>query len=272
MKTEIFARVNSAISQSEAGESLKSTYRWSQFRTNNESNELWRQLFGATGVVFSHGEMFYHLMEWMIKKEGNFTNREAATLLYGTSVHDIGEAIIKGKGIGDKAAFYKTRSDEKKEIKIARIAIASLKLPKRLKTNLLKGYEQTVVGENPKLHFAFKALEKTEYVFTVMKVYQNNKKLKDKGLPQMTHLEPMIGRVLIFDLAKVLDLYAPKFPNSIGAALHSAEPLIDEMFEFSLPWLSKHNEWQGIQYDHKAIADSFRTKWESFKNSDLIPA
>lgn len=270
MKVEKYPQIAQALRASEAGRSLQETYRWSQFR-DKESNRKWKELFGATGQVLTHSELFYHLMEWMVRREGQrFSPEKAETLLLGVAVHDIGEAKINGKGIGDVSAFAKTKSHEKKEVAIAYKALATLDIPEDLRMELADGYKKVVEGEDQELHFAFKALEKSEYVITAMKVYQNSIHLRSQGRRGLKHLEPMVGRVLIFDLAKALDVYIPHFPDSLGYLFRKSAPLIDEMYSYSKPWLLKNSEWKGKTYDHSVICRDFEQKWNSFKSGDII--
>ena len=264
MSAEFFSTFIKALENSEAGRSLKETYRWSQFR-KNESNEEWKAIYGATGQVFSHGILFYNFMRWFTRQEKErFNIEEVETLLWGTAPHDIGEAKINGKGVGDIGAYAKTSADEKKETKIAYRAIDSLDLSDEIKSRLLDGYKKVIEGEDPKLHQAFKALEKTEYVLTAIKVYLNGKRLKFQGKPGLKFQEPMIGRVLVFDLPKVLEVYAPEYPASIGKFFHDNSSLIDEMFAYSLHWLMENKFWDGKDVNHSAKAEEFRVKWEAF--------
>ncbi len=266
MRIEAYPQIKQALAESAAGKSLKKTYRWQQFRTD-ESNKKWREALGATGQVFTHGDLFYHIGEVFLKFEnGKFTPEEQETFLYGLAVHDIGEAIIDGKGVGDIGAYMKKASDEKREVKIAYKATESLKLPDELKAKLLDSYKKVVEGEDPKLHRAFKALEKTEYILTAMKVYQNGKRMRKQGKRPLKYEAALVGRVLVFDLAKDLDVYIPEYPNSIGRMLKHAVPLIDEMFAYSRPWLETNTEWRGKPVDGKALAEAFSLKWEAFKN------
>lgn len=257
-----------ALEASEAGASLKNTYRWKEHFHTDETPEQWHAIFGATGQVFTHSKLFYGLMEQMVAAEnGRFTPPKQDTLLNGTAPHDTGEAKINGKGIGDISAQDKTDADEKKEVVIARRVINSLNLPATSRTRLLEGYNQVVVGRDPELNLPFKALEKSEYVLTAMKVYQNCEKLKRQGLPALKLEQALVGRVLVKDLAKVLDVYIPQFPRSIGAIFKAGAPLIDEMFAYSLPWLMSNDTWKGKPEDHPRLAAEFKTKWEAFKKN-----
>lgn len=269
MERDYFPNFTDALASSEAGASLKETFRWTtQFRTT-ETDETWINVFGATGQVFSHSVLFYHLSQYFLEKEkGRFTEEQEEIFLYGVGPHDTGEAKINGKGVGDVSAILKTQSDEKKESQMAKKVIAGLKLPEELRIKLLHGYNQVINGKDPDLHQFFKAIEKSEYVITAMKVYQNNRRLESQGRPRLDpYMEKaLVGRVLVIDLAKVLDVYAPVYPNSIGAFFRNSEALIDTMLEFSMPFLSENKFWMGKDVNHQELADAFVKKWEAFKS------
>lgn len=276
MQLERYQEIKSALAASDAGKSLAQTYRWGQFR-NGESNKKWVDAIGMSAQVFSHGDLFYHLGETFLRYEdGRFTPEEQQTFLLGIAVHDIGEAKVDGtKYVGDVSAQHKTAKDEKKEVKVAYKAIDSLDVDDEFKARLLDAYKKVVEGGDPKLNFAFKALEKIEYIITAMKVYENGKIMESRGKRRIKNEDPLVGRVLVIDLGgKGLDMYIPQFPNSLGRLFKENAALIDEMFAATLPWLETHDSWgedpvthKPKPVDHKALADAFRVKWEAFKNS-----
>lgn len=267
MRIERFFEIKRALADSPAGKSLKEIYRWSGngFR-NGQTNDEWTRLLGATAQDFTHGELMYRIAEDFCDKEKGFNPEEQETLLYGIIAHDWGEAMISKDAVGDVSAAQKTSKDEEKESVIFRKALKSLKLDAEIKNKLLNGYEQVVEGQNPKLNIAFKALEKSEYVITAMKAYRNCHRLGIK----LDTLAPLVGRVLAIDLGKVIDVYAPQFPNSIGQFFKSYSNLIDQMFVFSRPWLETHQEWFGKQWNHPELAATFASKWEAFKTQGRI--
>lgn len=265
MSVEAYPQIKQALTESGAGKSLKKIYRWQQFRTN-ESNKKWREALGATGQVLTHLDLFYHLGSHFSNcEDGRFTTDERETFLFGLTLHDIGESTNFDLSVGDIGAYMKTSADEKKEFKIAHIAIDSLGLPQEVKSKLHDSFRDVIEGKNPKLHNAFKALEKTEYVLTAMKVYQNGKRMRELGKKPLRHEAPLVGRVLVYDLAKVLDVYAPAYPASIGMLFSRTESLIDEMFAYSRSWLETALEWRGKPTDHPALAKEFEEKWNAFK-------
>jgi hypothetical protein len=266
---EPYAQIYAAIFKSKAGESLRNTYRWSDFRTD-ETDEKWYDALGETAEDFSHGWLMYQYgIDFLSREKGRFTKSQEKTFLLGLVVHDWGEVIIDGvDSVGDIKADLKTIDEEKKESIIARLVIESLDLPQNIKDSLVRAYEQVVEGQDPELHKYFKALEKSEYVFTAMRVFNDGEWNRQIGRAGIKNEEPFVGRVLIFDLAKVLDVHAPDYPDSIGAYIYEKADLIDQMFAHALPWLTQNKEWNEKPVDHKALAESFKAKWENFKNSD----
>lgn len=264
---ELYAEIHDAFKKSEAAESLKNIYRWSQFRTD-ESNEEWLDALGPTAQVYSHGwTMMDYGRNFLLWERGRFTSDQEKTFLLGLVVHDWGEAVINGKGIGDIGAYVKTAVDEKKESVIARKVIRSLDLSEETKQILTKAYKDVIEGGDPELHNYFKALEKAEYVLTARDVYLGGKWRRANGRQGIKNEIPLVGRVLVFDLAKLIDEYAKQYPNSIGARFKSESYLFDEMFRYSRRWLNETTEWNGKPVDHKALADAFAKKWKEFKRT-----
>lgn len=267
IKLAEYSEVMMALSESEAGESLKNTHRWSGFRTD-ETNEEWRAMLGATEQDYSHGILNYQIARIFVELEGSrFTDEQKETFLWGALCHDWGEAILNGEGVGDVSSQLKTSDDERGESVIFRRVIESLDLPDETKAKLLNGYEQVVEGGDSDLQLAFKALEKSEYVMTVIKVFQNSQKLLAGGKTGPALEIPMEARVIVINLATVLDKYAYKYPESIGRYFYNMSETVDEMFESCLPWLMTTTEWDGKVVDHADLANELWTKWNTFKQA-----
>ena len=267
MSVEVVAgnasKLATALRSTKAGDSLASTYRWSLFRTD-ETNSDWREILGATAIDISHGELMYQIGRNFLKlEEGRYTPQQEETLLYGILVHDFGEAIIDGNGIGDVSAQIKTKEHEAIEVNIAKLVISTLPLEDELIEKLIYSYEQVVEGGDPELQQAFKALEKTEYVMTALKAFQNCRRREVEGKSGVTLEKAMVGRVIVIDLPKVLDIHTVAYPNSIGRYVRSMDDVIDEAYEYSQDWL-RNNGWRNTA-DHVALCDQFEQKWAAFK-------
>lgn len=257
-------KVMGALENSPAGVSLSSTYRWKFFRSS-ESDTDWRDILGATAIDFSHGVLMFRIGDDFLQRERNrFTQEQKDTLLYGLLVHDFGEAIIGGEGVGDVSTQVKTKSDYVEEVDMAWKVIYSLDIDHELAVDLIYSYQQVVMGGDPKLHHAFKALERLEYVMTALKTYQNCRRRETRGETGVELEQAMVGRVLLFDLAKVIDIYAGEYPDTIGLYLHNMEPMIDEAYAYCKPWLM-NNGWRDTA-SHAELCARFEKKWQAYKD------
>jgi hypothetical protein len=241
------------------GDSLKKTLRWTNFKTDETDND-WRQFLGSASNSLSHSKFFAKLAESFCRAEGeNFSRKEKILFINGCTVHDLGEGEINGQSVGDISWILKTEENEKEENKIALHIINALNLDEREKKNLEEGYLQTVVGENKKLSRAFRALEKTEYVITALKLFGKERTRNRLGLrPGVKMADDLIAKVIVNNLSEVLTKYAPDYPNSIGELIRSMAPLIDLAFEETLPHL------KSIGNHEEKIAD-FQKNWNEFK-------
>ncbi|HEX7042349.1 MAG TPA: hypothetical protein VF189_03800 [Patescibacteria group bacterium] len=263
MTIELYPQIIQAFKRSEAGQSLSKIYRWSKFR-GSSSEKRWKELLGASANDFSHGLLFYGIGKEFLKKEtGRFSPEEQRTFLNGLICHDWGEAIIDGSSVGDVSAQVKNNRHEEEESKVVRKVLTSLDIDNQVKSELLNGYQEVVEGKNPKLHNAFKALEKTEYVLNAIKMYRNS--TKRRGLNRNNLATPLVARVLVIDMSKIIDKYIPEYPNSIGKMFWENRALIDEMYQSTKPWLETTSEWLGEKIDHKALGEDFFRKWSDFK-------
>lgn len=265
MKVETVGEVMSALSRTAGGLSLKEIYRWSTFR-RGEADKVWREILGMTAQDFSHGLLMYRIAaNFLHLEKGRFSPEKEGVFLYGVLCHDWGEAIINGQGVGDVSAQVKTAEVENRESVIVRRVIASLSLPAEVKEQLLEGYEQVVEGMEEELYDAFRALEKTEYVITAMKVFQNCSRLRARGFHGLEDEIPLIGRVLVINLSQILDTYVSKFPHSIGLLFRTQVRLIDEMYEYVYPWLAECKTWAGKPVDHAKLSKDFEARWAAFR-------
>lgn len=259
LNERISEEIFSAIEKSPAGASLRETVRWDRFRDASESREYWKEILGDTAIVFSHMQLFSRLTYKFLENEfEHFTDHEKEILFLSSTVHDIGEAKIKGDGVGDIADPFKTSAQEKIEWKIARKAINQLNIDGELKKRLWDSYEKVIIGKDSKLHLAFKALEKYEYFLTAMNVFNNVSERYKQNLPGIVNAKKLVGRVLTADFPKLLENYVPHFPSSIESDIKYVYPLIDEAFSFSTP-LNWATEEEALQFE------SARISWENWK-------
>lgn len=266
-----YGEIYNAFVKSEAAESLKTIYRWSTFR-DGETDKEWVDALGPTANDFSHGfEMSQLAVEFLVHEKGRFTKAQQEKFILGLLVHDWGEPILKGvESVGDVSAQIKTEEHEKKESLVARYVINSLDLDQSLKEEMITAYHDVVEGGDPELNRYFKALETSEYVITAMHVHLHGEYMRKMGKSGIKNEAPMVGRVLVINLAKILETYAKDYPMSIGSYFKSAHDDINNMFRRSIPWLNSTKEWNGKQVDHKALAEDFKKIWGEFKKTSKL--
>ncbi len=266
-----YSKIHSAFENSEAAASLKSIYRWSTFRVN-ETDEEWREALGPTAIDYEHGYLMVDLaVDFLAHEKDRFTEPQQRKFLLGIMLHDFGESILKGNddSIGDVSAQIKTTEHEKKESIIARVVINSLDLDESIKEEMITAYHDVVEGGDPELNKYFKAIEKSEYVLTAMQVYLHGKWQRSIGKKGIENEIPLVGRVLVKDLPKVLENYAKEYP-SIASRFRSDSKLIDEMFAHTLPWLKTAKEWAKMPEDHESLANNFEKVWKDFKKTTKV--
>lgn len=252
-----------ALEENIAAISLKGIVRWDRFRHPelSETPKHWVDVLGETAIVFSHMRYFSRITEDFIKKEWpKFNKRQRRALRLGISLHDVGEAEIDGLGIGDVPVPLKNESHEKIEREVAKKVINSLDIPENLKKELNSAYQKVVVGKDPVLHNAFKALEKTEYLMTGLNVFKEARRRKNIGLPGIFEAKRLVGLVLAKDLPKVIEKYAPEYPFFIG------EYLLNEMGTIDAALASSESFFEPGTVDHSDFKRS-KELWKNYKES-----
>lgn len=250
-------QILTALRQTPAGESLTTLYRWSFFR-KQESNDDWRDVLGATAIDFSHGQVMYGVGRTFLSHEqGRFTPEREKTFLLGLLTHDFGEATVEGiESVGDVPAIFKTSDDERKESVVAREVIRRLDVDDETRASLWFAYEQVVEGKDQELHDAFRALERTEYLMTALKVFQNGNRRRAEGKEGIQQERLLVGRVLVKDIPVILTEYVPQYPDSIGMYLKTVAPIIDEAYAATKSKLVE----EGVP------TETFEAAWQRFKD------
>jgi hypothetical protein len=248
----------SAVKRHPAGDSLKNTERYSGFRAD-ESTRVWREILGASANSLEHSELFTRLTVLFIRDEGDkFTQGEKRMLILGASVHDFGEAILDGEGVGDIVWNSKTDETEKEEAEMAHRVISELEITDDLKDELHIAYQEVVEGENTKLHSAFKALEKAEYFMTGMKVFQTSRKREEKGRPLMENEKDIVGKIIVNNINNNLYIYEGEYPNSIGKYMERMIPVVDKAYAFTKSHVKTIDDYEGK-------IERFEEIWENFQ-------
>lgn len=246
-----FEKIAKALEKSDAGKSLKRTERWSVFRAD-ESSKLWREIVGEAANVYEHSLAFFRLGEDFIKLEEKILPKDREIFLYSLICHDFGEAIIDGKGVGDVASFKKDKKTEGLEREIAKKVIKSLKLNEQVKKRLNCAYDLVITGRNKKLNFAFKALERVDYAFTAIYVFEKCREREKKNLAVIKHESDLVGRVFARDLAYVLNECVNHFVNSIGHMLKKKSGVIESIYDHIYPYAKSDGYLEKFEKSYKS--------------------
>ena len=93
---------------------LSDTLRYDRFRIKETPNQ-WKLLLGPDVVLLTHPSVVAQIVDDFIAYEGVTLSSEEQTLLSTAAwVHDLGELMIEGDGIGDVSFDQKTDTHEKK--------------------------------------------------------------------------------------------------------------------------------------------------------------
>lgn len=203
---EIFA----ALRKTSAGRSLQRMLRFGLYKDPKETSVHWKKILGPSAATYTHMQYLYYFLSNFLKNELSrdpalFNREKQRVLLMASSCHDFGEAIIDGEGIGDIAAPLKNKKHEEKEREMFERVLGLLKLDKNIISELKEAYQNVVVENSSHLHRFFRAVEKTEYIDTILKTYKkctNGYKLVNQKL--------LIRQVLSYDLPFVIE-YSKEF-------------------------------------------------------------
>ena len=190
------AEIFTALRKTPAAKPLRSMLRFGPFRHETESPQHWKKVLGPSANSFTHMPYVYKFLRKMIATElqispNFFTKEEQKTLLLAAACHDFGEAVINGQGVGDIIIIWKKPYHEEQEHKVFDEVLAMLKLPKKLKGEISTAYNIVMREKTNRLGHYFNAIEKTEYLDTILKVYRNHlaeNRIKNRQL--------LIGQVL----------------------------------------------------------------------------
>jgi hypothetical protein len=225
-------QINRAIEASTAWRSLSKTIRWKPFQDASESDETWRDLLGPTVVVGEHQTHFADFAFVLAQMEG--LDRDRLRLHYlADLVHDLGEAEVPPESgietVGDVAeqTRLKNQDENEREVLIAFYFLGRLELPPHLLGELIIAYRKVVAGDDEVEFAFFDAIQRAEYIDTIIHAYRQLK----AGKP-IVNIQSMIARVLMYDFPKVLNT-AEIYPKSIGAYLLANQADLQEMFGFA---------------------------------------
>ncbi len=273
--------LRNAIRNSSIGWSLKATNRFAErfFEPGRDNYRNWREVLGPFSNTAHHQDYFNSRMFDFIVNEGlepSFSRESLDLLLVGSQVHDLGESIfLFDKWIGDLPAGSKTEEIEKLEFEIGLRTIQELDISNELKAQTTLAYKVVVMGEQqdkyPDTHKYFKMFETLDYVDVVTWIVVGWI-LMDEGSRSenwIVNEYKLLGRVLAFDLTKLISVYLKQFPNTINYLLRKESEYIDKAFYWALLYVNNSPRYRHLP-DNEKYGDKLaeaRRIWWSWKTS-----
>jgi len=245
-------QVIGALTKSGADQVLRSERRWGLFYTPVDEN-MWRRVLGPSANVWEHTLFFYRLSHHFASAEPQIiTPSIRRQFLLGELVHDLGEYRLHGAGVGDMPWFLRTPESDRQESAIAHALIHSLDLDPPLKNELATAYQAVARGADATLHHAHRALERSDYVLTALRVHAAFR----RGLTVSRSLE-LVGKVIVNDLYRVLSEFVHQYPASIGRYISHRRSDIDAALADATPYLQS-------QPDTAVQLTKFTSAWIRF--------
>jgi len=166
---------------------LSSTPRYERYMVDESLNE-WVRLLGPDVSLLTHADATAVITKKFVtynEKHGLKLNRiEKDRMLLAPWIHDWGEIIIDGKGIGDITYDKKTAADVVIETAIFNKVISAIPIEK-VKEEFHITYQDVVLKKNQKLGDMFNTIERIGYMETAITAFvgRNGNKITNwKGL------------------------------------------------------------------------------------------
>jgi len=192
---------------------------------SGENPEDWVQLLGPDVIGLTHPLVTAKIMDSFIEINNTrgivLSTEEKALLMTAAYVHDWGELIIDGQGIGDITFEQKTESHETTELNIFSLLLNDVE-DEYTKNIIDRAYKEIVFDKATKLGKMFNAAERIGYLQTGMIAFQgvNGRRIANwRGLT---------GNVLSNQIEKLL-AYAKEYPY-VKDVLDIFSGTIDQVF------------------------------------------
>lgn len=225
---------------------LSSVVRYDRFRTSEELEE-WVFLLGPDVLSLTHPHATADITQRFISFNNNsgltLDPEENALLSLTPWIHDLGELIIEGEGVGDVSYEWKTGEDEKKEVVIFHRVLTDLP-DGNVKDSIRKAYHEVAMGRGTKLGRMFNAIERIGYLETAIRAFLgiDGKKIKNwKGL---------MGNVLSNQIEALL-AYSSEYPyvaQFLKENMEVISRMLDEAIAYEAPLST-----DVIMYDHSKV-------------------
>jgi hypothetical protein len=232
---------------------LSSTLRYERYMVN-ETPEQWIDLLGPDVCLLTHANTTEEITKKFIiynAKNGlQITSDEKEKMLIAPLIHDWGEIIIDGEGIGDITFEKKNAQHETVEISIFKKVISSVK-EKLVADQLLSIYLDVVMKENQKLGMMFNAIERLGYMQTAIIAYNG----KNGGY--IKNWKGLVGNVLSYQIITLLE-YSKDYPY-VSYFLTKNKNKITNMLEATLNIDVPFDKLGSPTFDKKKLKDTYQS-------------
>lgn len=204
---------------------LSGLLRYARFM-EKETAADWVKLLGPDVVGLTHPDVTVGITEEFIRENTasslNLTPREQTLLITAAWVHDWGEMIIDGQGIGDVTYEQKNRTHEDEEIRIFDLLLVDIK-NQQIAEYLKKSYLEVAFDRKSRLGKMFNAIERIGYLATGIRAYQG------VSGQRIANWRGLVGNVLSNQIATLLE-YRTAYP-AVNVFLNRHEALIGKMLD-----------------------------------------
>ncbi len=202
---------------------LSTTLRYDRFRTT-ESPDQWRFLLGPDVILLTHPKVVAHIAEEFLAYEGaTLTAEEEALLSIAPWVHDLGELIINGDGIGDISFDQKTDAHETKELAVFTSVLTAIPDGDK-KSAIERSYREIVMDRGSRLGKMFNAVERIGYLQTAIRAYEGVEGQR------IQNWKGLVGNVLSNQIIPML-AYCSEFPYVTNILFEENRQIIRAMFK-----------------------------------------
>jgi len=154
---------------------LNSIPRWWKENQVSETLQQWYQLVGPDACSLTHPTLAVQEVKQFIKYSQDhgpeLIQEEQVLLKTGAQVHDLGELIIDGKGVGDVPRHKKTQADAVQEQEVFELVMKQVPVGPD-KDLIIRAYYQVTTDKPTKLGKIFNAIETIGYLRTAIRIYQ----------------------------------------------------------------------------------------------------
>lgn len=206
-------------------EQLSSLLRYRRFM-EGETLQDWVDLLGPDVVGFTHPDVTAAITHSFVEYNSDhglkLLPEERGLLLTTPWVHDWGELIIEGTGIGDVTFEQKTTTAEHVEYQVFDLVMEDIEKGSA-KEWLQRAYYEVAMKRDTKLGRMFNAVERLGYLLTAKRAFEGINRTR------IRNWRGLVGNVLSNQIEKLLE-YRREYPY-VHYILQSSSEIITRMFD-----------------------------------------